>query len=205
MALIYYYAPMSSAVRTTWAIEELGLPVERRLVDLPAKATREASFLAKNPNGKVPVLEVDGVPIFESTAILLYLAETYGVDAGLYPAPGIARGLAIQWIVWAQVTLAEAVQRYARNISPLVPAEQHNAAAAQAAKQDLDVALGILDGALANREYLVGERFSFADLATAGFFGWLQFMGIGYEKWSNVSAWVERCRARPAHRRSMGG
>ena len=204
MGLVYFYAPMSSAVRTTWALEELGLPVERRLVDLAAKGTREESFLAKNPNGKVPVLEVDGVPLFESTAILLYLAEAYGVDAGLYPEPGIVRGLAQQWIVWAQVTLSEAVQRYGRNVSPHIPAEQRNAAAAEAAKQDVDVALGVLDGALAGRQFLVGERFSLADLATAGFFGWLQFMGLDYAKWPNVSAWVERCRARPSHRRAMG-
>lgn len=51
MALVYYYSPMSSAVRTTWAIEELGLDCERRLIDLAAKGTREPWFLAKNPNG----------------------------------------------------------------------------------------------------------------------------------------------------------
>lgn len=203
MALIYYYAPMSSAVRTTWALEELGVPVERKLVDLRNGATRDAAFLKKNPNGKVPVLEVDGVPIFESTAILLYLAEEYGVDAGLFPPSGIRRAQAVQWMVWAQVTLAEAVQRYGRNVSPLVPAEQHNAKAADAAKHDLDAALGVLDASLADRQYLVTERFSFADLATAGYLGWLQFMGLDYSKWKNVVAWAERCTSRPAHQRSM--
>ena len=72
MALVYYYSPMSSAVRTTWAIEELGLDCERRLIDLAAKGTREPWFLAKNPNGKVPVLEEDGrPPLFESGAVVL--------------------------------------------------------------------------------------------------------------------------------------
>jgi glutathione S-transferase len=203
MALIYYYAPMPSAVRTTWALEELGVPFERKLLDLSKGATRDAAFLEKNPNGKVPLLEVDGVPIFESTAILLYLAEEYGVDAGLFPPSGIRRAQAVQWMVWAQVTLAEAVQRYARNISPLVPAEQHNAKAADAAKQDVDGSLGVLDAALAGRQYLVTERFSFADLATAGYLGWLQFMGLDYSKWKNVAAWADRCRSRPAHQRSM--
>ncbi|HWO14905.1 MAG TPA: glutathione S-transferase family protein [Polyangiaceae bacterium] len=204
MAIVYYHSPMSSAVRTTWAIEELGLPCERRLMDLAAKGTREAWFLEKNPNGKVPVLEVDGVPLFESTAILVYLGETYGVDAGLFPPPGIARGQVLQWMLWAQVTLAEAVQRFGRNISPLIPEEQRNAKAAEAARQDVDAALGILDGALAGREYLVGTRFSFADLATAGFFGWLQFMGLSYSSHPNVSAWAARCQARPAHARARG-
>jgi glutathione S-transferase len=202
MSIIYYYSPMSSAVRTTWAVEELGLDCERRLVDLRQKATRDPEFLRKNPNGKIPVLEVDGVPIFESTAILLYLAETYGVDAGLYPRPGLARAQAMQWMIWGQVTLAEAVMRFGRNISPLIPAEQHNAAAAAAARQDVDTALGILDASLADRDYLVGDSFSFADLAVAGFFGWIEFMQLEYAHWPRVRAWAQRCRSRPAQLRS---
>lgn len=203
MAMIYYHAPQSSAVRTTWALEELGVPCERQLVNLAARGTRQAWFLEKNPNGKVPVLEVDGVPLFESTAILLYLGEEYGVDAGLYPPPGIQRGLVYQWMVWAQATLSEAVQRYGRNVSPFVPEEQKNARAAEVARQDVDAALGVLDGALGGRQHLVGQTFSFADLATAGFLGWLEFMGLSYRQWPHVSDWATRCQARPAYRRSI--
>jgi glutathione S-transferase len=203
MGIVHYYAPQSSAVRTAWALEELGVPFERKLVDLAAKGTREPWFLEKNPNGKVPVLEVDGVPLFESTAILLYLGEEYGVDAGLFPVPGIERGLVHQWMVWGQATLSEAVQRYARNVSPFIPDDQKNTKAAEAAREDVNIALGVLDGALAGREFLVGHGFSFADLAVAGFLGWLQFLGLSYADWSNVSAWGARCQARPAHRRAM--
>jgi glutathione S-transferase len=203
MAIVYYYAPMSSAVRTTWAIEEVGLECERHLIDLDAKGTREGWYLQKNPNGKVPLLEIDGVPIFESTAILLHLGETYGVKRGLFPAPGIVRAQVFQWMSWAHVTLAEAIHRYTRNISPLVPEEQRNAKAAEAAQQDVAGALGVLDGVLAGRDYLVGDGFSFADLATAGFLGWLEFLGIDYSRWQRVVAWAQRCHARPAYQRSM--
>ena len=87
MSITYYYAPMSTAVRTTWAIEELGVPCERLRVDIQKKETKTPAFLKLNPNGVVPLLVVDGTPIFESTAILIYLGETYGVEKGLYPAP----------------------------------------------------------------------------------------------------------------------
>lgn len=204
MAIVYYYAPMSSAVRTTWAIEELGLACERRLMDLGAKETRQEWFVKKNPNARVPVLELDGTPLFESTAILLHLGETYGVDKGLFPPPGVERALVFQWMVWAQVTLADAVQLYARNVSTFVPEEQRNAKAAEAALQVVHVNLGILERALAGRSYLVGESFSFADLATAGYLGWLEFMGIDYSGYPEISAWGARCHARPAYRRSMG-
>lgn len=205
MSIIYYHAPMSSAVRTTWAIEELALECERRLVDLSQKATRDPAYLRKNPNGKVPLLEVDGTPIFESTAILLYLGETYGVEKGLFPGPGLQRAQVFQWMVWAQVTLQEIVQRYARNVSPLIPKEQHNAFAADAAKIELESVLAVLDGALAGRSYLVGNAFSFADLAVAGYFGWMDFMKLEYGKWQGVVAWIQRCRARPGHARAMQG
>jgi glutathione S-transferase len=204
MSITYYYAPMSAAVRTTWAIEELGLECERQLIDLNAKGTREQWYLAKNPNGKVPMLEIDGTPLFESTAILLYLGETYGVTKRLFPEPGMARAQAFQWMIWAQATFAEAAQRFSRNISPLVPEDQHNARAAEVARQDLDVALGILDRELTNKQYLVGDAFSFADIAVAGFLAWLPFLGVSYARWERVTAWGQRCHERPAYRRTFG-
>ena len=80
MSLVYYYSPMSSAVRVTWAIEELDVVCERVLVDFRKGETKTPDFLKLNPNGKVPLLIVDGHPIFESLAILVYLGETYGVS-----------------------------------------------------------------------------------------------------------------------------
>src|ERR1700731_1292235 len=107
MSITYYYSPMSTAARTTWAIEELGVPCERVRVDFQKKETRTPQFLAMNPNGRVPLLVVDGKPIFESTAILLYLAETYGVDKGLYAKPGLDRAEQLKWIVWANVGMLQ--------------------------------------------------------------------------------------------------
>ena len=141
MSITYYYAPMSTAVRTTWAIEELGVPCERVKLDISKKQTKAAAFLKLNPNGLVPLLVVDGTPIFESTAILIYLGETYGVDKGLYPPPGLERAETLKWLVWANVGLYEPLSRWARNTASWVPAEQHNAKAAEAGKSDLGAAL----------------------------------------------------------------
>ena len=97
----------------------------------------------------------------------------------------------------------QGVQRFARNTSPFIPDDQKNAEAAEVARNDVDFALDVLDRALAGRQYLVGDSFSFADLATAGFLGWLQFMGLSYAHHPHVNAWAARCQHRPGHRKAM--
>ena len=198
MSITYYYAPMSTAVRTTWAVEELGVPCERVKVDIPKKETKAPAFLKLNPNGVVPLLVVDGTPIFESTAILLYLGETYGVDKGLYPAPGLKRAETVKWMVWANVGFLEPLNRWARNTASYIPAEQQNAKAAEQGKKDLGAAIQVLDEALAGKSYLVEDKFSLADLAASSYFGWLKFMGYDYTSFKNVQPWVDRCLGRPA-------
>ncbi len=83
MSITYYLRPdVYRGPGHSWAIEELGVPCERVKVDIQKKETKTEAFLKLNPNGVVPLLVVDGLPIFESTAILLYLGETYGVEKG---------------------------------------------------------------------------------------------------------------------------
>jgi glutathione S-transferase len=198
MSLVYYYSPMSSAARTTWAVEELGVPCERVLVDFRKKETRTPQYLKLNPNGKVPLLVVDGHAIFESVAILIHLGETYGVDKGLYPPPGVERAECLKWIAWASASLLEPLQRYLGNTSSHVPEEQRNARAGELAKQDLEAMLKLLDDALAGRSYLVGDRFTLADLAVAGFVPYMQFVKYDISPFANVKAWSARCLSRPA-------
>jgi glutathione S-transferase len=198
MAITYYYAPMSTAVRTTWAIEELGIDCQRVRVDLQKKETRTPEFLKLNPNGLVPLLVVDDVPIFESTAILIHLGETYGVDKGFYPPPGLKRAETLRWIVWANVGFYDAISRWSRNTSRHLPADQKNEKVAEIAANDLAAAFRVLDDALAGKSYLVDDKFSLADLAASSYLGWLKFMGYDFARFANVSAWSERCLGRPA-------
>ncbi|MCP6756823.1 glutathione S-transferase family protein, partial [Klebsiella pneumoniae] len=77
-------------------------------------------FLALNPNGKVPVLVQDGTPIIESAAIMIHLGETFGVEKKLVPPPGVKRAEALKWIVWSNVSVGEAVQRWMQSSSSRV-------------------------------------------------------------------------------------
>ncbi len=205
MSLTFYYAPMTSSTRVYWALEELSAPFEKVKVDLAAGDQKKPEYLAMNPNGKVPLLVVDGTPIFESLAMLTYLGETYGVEKGLYPAPGPARGAALKWLAWSSVTLGEALSRLLRNQSDRFPAEERNAQAGASAKKEIIELLGIVDKELTNKEYLLGNNFSLADLAIATYLPFLMRLGVDYGAHKNVVAWLGRCTSRPALGRAMMG
>jgi glutathione S-transferase len=203
MSLTFYYSPMSTAVITNLVLEELAAPCERVTVDIKKGDTHTQEFLRVNPNGKIPVLVHDGTAIWESAAITLYLGEIFGVAKGLYPEPGPARGEAMKWVVWSNVTLGDAFGRYVRNTSDWFPAEQHNAKAAAAAEADTRGCLQILDRALTDRQYLLGG-YTLADAHVNSLVDWLRLMKLDFSEYQHLNAWSKRCAARPAYARVMG-
>jgi glutathione S-transferase len=200
MGLTFYYAPQSSASPVHWTILELGVPCEKVVVDLKQKHQKRPEYLALDPNGRVPVLVHDGVAIFESVAIQLYLGEMFGVEKGLYPAPGPARGEVMRWIVWTNVTVGEALSRYGRNMGMWgLPEDEVNAKAGATAKEELQGLVGIIDRALEGRDYLTGGAFSLADLHVSSWMDYVRMMGIDLAPFSNVAGWVSRCTSRPTY------
>jgi len=198
MGLVFYYAPESTATVTHWAIEELGLPLDKVKIDIRAGDQKKPEYLKLNPNGKVPLLVHDGRPIFESLAIMIHLGETFGVEKNLFPPPGLDRAEAIQWMAWLHVTVADAFGRFQRNTSDRFPAELRNEKAGLAAKAELGELLKILDHALVGKEYLVGGRFSLADVHVASWMTYFQYSSFDLSPYKNIGAWVARCTARPA-------
>ncbi|MEZ4367936.1 MAG: glutathione S-transferase family protein [Kofleriaceae bacterium] len=203
MSLVFHYSPYSTAAVTHLVLEELGVPYQKVRVDLAAGGTRTPEFLRLNPNGRVPVLVHDGQPLFESAALTLYLGETFGVKRGLYPAPGPTRGRAMQWVVWSNVTLTEAVQRSLIASSPRSPAERHNAAVDAWAREDLTARLDVLDGALASSPFVLGDDYSIVDAHLASTVGWARMLELVPVAQPHVEAWLARCRQRPAYARVM--
>lgn len=203
MGIVFYYSPMSSSTRVQWALEELGVPYDRVRVDLSAGEQRKPEFLAVNPNGKVPAMVVDGRPLFESLAMLLYLGEVYGVDKGLFPPAGAARLEAFKWMAWSSVSLTEPIVRLFRNTADRFPAEQRNAAAAEAARAEVGGLVQILEQHLGSRPFLLGDAFSLADCAVTAVVLFAARLGIALPP--AVAAWSGRCTARPAFARALQG
>ncbi|MRG93803.1 glutathione S-transferase family protein [Polyangium spumosum] len=207
MAITFYYSPYSSAVRTHWALEELGIPYEGIRLDLKAGDQKKPELLKLNPNGKVPTLVVDDVPYFESAAINILLGEKYGVDKGLWPKAGTpAHGRAMSWTVWAAASLLSAGTRVMYNTSPEAPEEQKNAAQGEAARKEFDGLLDLLDAELKDKPYLTGDTFTLADALLAADLWWYQMVIVpSLARWPHLQAWVGRCMERPAFKRVSAG
>lgn len=180
--------------KATIALAELGLSYQLRHVRIEQGEHRLPAFLARNPHGRIPVL-VDhdtGITVFESAAILLYLAEKTG---RLLPAQPQQRWAAITWL-----------QFHAASMGPMLGQRVHfeiadagaNAAATAHFRQLCDAALATMDGRLAGSAYLAGNDYSVADIAS---FGWLhiaELVGFDFSAWRHVGAWYARVAARPA-------
>jgi glutathione S-transferase len=205
MSLVFHYTPMTSAVRIHWLLEELGVPYEKKKVDLAKGEQRSPEYLALNPNGKVPLIVDDGTPIFESLAILIYLGEKHGVDKGLYPPMGPKRGEALRWLAWGNVTLGDAVSRLLRNTSERFPADEQNAKAAESAKKEIGDLLKIVDDALDGTPYLLGDTFTIVDLAIGGYLPFLARLGIDLGPFKRAQEWLGRCTSRPGLAKAMQG
>lgn len=200
---------MSTSSITAAVLAELDVDCERIQLTLGEHGTQAPDFLALNPNGKVPLIVHDGIAIWESTAITMYLGETFGVDAGLYPALGTRRGEAMKWIAWCGAELYAAAGRFASALPPDVDGAveegahefevdvDRSTAALAAAKADIGRQLAIADAALADRDFLIGD-YSLADTHLHAIVGWLSMMGTDLAATPNLHAWVRRCDARPA-------
>jgi glutathione S-transferase len=203
MSIQLYAAPMSSATPVVHAVAELGVDHELVLVDLSAGDQRRPEFLAKNPNGKVPMLVIDGTPMFETLAILSWLGDRFGVARGLWPAADApARIEAMSWTTWAYVTYGTTLVRLIHACSDRLPSELHHAGQAEQAHRELQELLRLVEARLATRAYMLGETFTLVDLVVASVISYSTFCGVPVDDHAHVKAWLARFRERPAYQRA---
>ncbi len=203
MTITLYAAPMSSAIPVVNAVEELEVPHELVMLDLAAGDQRKADFLTLNPNGKVPTLVVDGVPIFEALAIMQWLGDRYGVDRGMWPAADAPERLeALSWSTWAYVTFGAAFKRLDLASSPRVDAALHHEGQAEHAREQLQELLAILDRRLDSRDYLLGGDFTLVDLIVANAVTYASFVGVPTTGYAHVEGWLARFHQRPAYKKA---
>jgi glutathione S-transferase len=195
MALKIYGSPMSRAFRVLWMAEELGLQYENIPLDPRAGDTRKPDYLKINPNGHVPAI-VDGeYVLWESLAINLYLAKKHG--GSLAPADLAEEGKALAWSMWALTELEDNIVTMVQSV--LMPLERKpDAARVERARAALNAPLRVLDAALTQDRYLVGNRFTVADLNVAGVAAGLGIANFDLSAWPNVKAWLATCTSRKA-------
>lgn len=208
--LTIYGVHRSRASRNYWLANELGLPLKAvpviqayRLADPNAADaplhTRSAEFLKINPNGHIPSMDDDGIALHESLAINLYLAKKHG--GALAPANLAEDGLMTMWSLWAanEVETNSLLVLTHRAGKP----ELRDPKLAQAAIDALRAPFAVLDKALAGSGFLVGGRFTVADINVAEVVRYAMAAPELFSAAPRVKAWLETCHARPAFKAMM--
>ena len=199
-----------NGVKVSIMLEETGLPYEPHLVDIMQDESHTAEFLALNPNGKIPAI-IDphgpgGAPLalFESGAILMYLAEKSGQ---FIPADPARRWETIQWVFFQMASIGPMFGQVGffnkfegRHIEDKRPLQRY--------VDESKRLLGVLDDRLEGRNWLMGDDYTIADIATLG---WVDNLItfyearalVDYDRFANVAGWLERGLARPAVQRGL--
>lgn len=205
-----YSAPTPNGVKVSIMLEETGLPYEAHPIAIGANETWTPEFLSLNPNGKIPaIIDPDGpggqpLALFESGAILLYLAEKTGQ---FLPADPARRYETIQWVFFQMGGIGPMFgqlgffHKFAgREIEDKRPLERY-----RAESQRL---LGVLEGRLAGRSWIMGDDYTIADISMlgwvrnlVGFYGAREL--VDFDSLTNVPRWLEQGLARPAVQRGV--
>jgi glutathione S-transferase len=201
MALKIYGIPRSRAIRTIWMAYELG--IDFQLIEVPPgpEGSRRPEYLALNPNGHVPFIDDDGLVLWESMAINLYLARKHG---GLVAPQNLREeGLAMAWTAWA-LTEVEPNAALAMYHTAMLPEAERVPAKAAEGLAAVAAPLNVLEAALAKGGgWAMGNRFTVADLNLYGAVFYLRFTPQALAGKPAIAAWMDACRARPAAKRAF--
>jgi GSH-dependent disulfide-bond oxidoreductase len=205
-----YSLPTPNGVKVSIALEELGLAYEPHTINIGANETWTPEFLSLNPNGKIPaIIDPDGpggapIGLFESGAILLYLADKTGK---LLPADPARRYATIQWVFFQMASVGPMFGQVGyfykfagREIADKRPLERY--------RDESMRLLGVLETRLQGREWIMDDDYTIADIALLG---WVRnlvgFYGardlVAFDTLTHVPRWLERGLARPAVQRGL--
>jgi glutathione S-transferase len=191
-----YGIARTRAFRALWIAKELGLDYEHVPIEIGDAGARTAAYLAVNPNGRLPAIEDDGFVLWESLAITLYLAKKHSFG-GLYPATPEAEAKTWQWTLWALNEVDRGVNIWSLHAIRLPPEDRDPQKLAEALKV-IERPFKVLDEALADRAYLVGDDFTVADLNVAAVIS--RAIEMDLSATPRVGYWLRRCLERPAAR-----
>ncbi len=189
MSFTLYHQPGSRSGRVVWALEEIGEPYDVEIIQREDKAKPE--YRALHPLGRSPVVTTEEGPLFESAALVLQLGDLYP-DSGLMPPVGTyERGLVYQWVLFGMVELESAV----------VQAYSDDEQLKTRGRERLAAALPALEQALDGKEFLVGDRFTAADVVVGGVLGFAARGGL-IDDFPKCVAYAQSLNERPARKRA---
>jgi glutathione S-transferase len=198
-----YHAPGSRSCRVRWVLEELGVAYDLVSLSFGDGSLRTADYRARNPLGKVPTFDDDGVVFYESGAIVTWALEKWG-NGRLSPLPASPeRALYLQWFFFAEATLLPPLGDVVQHAF-LRPEPERIPAVVTDARKRLDLCLRVLDDALAGRDHLLGDDFTAADIMTGYSCQLARMTGQLDPAFANVGRYLDHLATRPAFQAAFG-
>ena len=194
-----YGITQSRAFRPLWLMHELGLEYEHIRLDYRGEQLNDPDYLEVNPNGRIPALVDGDLVLWESMAINLYLAHKYGADSGLWPASVEHQALTQQWSFWVMSEVEGPLLSVLMH-GRVLPVEKRDPEKVSRNLGVLKAPFAVLDRALADREYLLGEGFTVVDLNLSSVLVWCKPARLDLDDYPHLKGWLERCLARPARK-----
>jgi glutathione S-transferase len=177
-------------------LAQLGVPFERVEYDIDRAETRTPEFLRMNPNGRVPVLELeDGRFLPESNAILFYLAE----GTPFLPDDPFGRAQVLRWAFFEQYSHEPNIASPRYWITHNLPMTEERRVMLEPKRKLGYAALGVMEGHLNDREFFVADRYSIADMALYAYTHVAHEGGFDLGSFPSINAWLERVEAQPGH------
>jgi glutathione S-transferase len=198
LALTIYGTARSRTARVLWMAKELGLEFEHVPLAMGDAELKQPPFLKINPAGRIPAIDDDGFTLSESLAINLYLARKYGDRAkpSLAPASLEEEAKIWQWTSWAMTDLEIPLSTIHLHRA-FFPPERRDAKAAETAEAQIQRPLQTLETVLASSAYLLGSRFTVADINLACVLSASRIGQINLGEFPHVADWAKRCHTRP--------
>lgn len=190
-----YGSLQSRAHRNAWMLKELGIEFDHVPIHFADGGTYTAEFLKINPNGRVPAFETDDICLFESLAINLYLARKH--KSSLSPVTLEEDALMTQWSFWVVTEIEKPLFLAATN-RVLFDEDKRSLDELRIALEKLARPLAVLDQRLRGKSFLVGDRFTVADLNVSAVMALARLASLDFSKWPNVDRWLDDCLERPA-------
>ena len=189
-----YEFPPTRSIRPRWVLQELGIPFESRIVNLPAGEHRSPAFLAINPAGKIPVLVDGDLVVNESAAIVLYLADKFP-ERKLMPTDPSGRAEANRWLLFVTTELEQPLWRIARNTS-LYPEDRRQPSDVAIASEEFRAMAAVLERHMQGRRFVVGDTVTVVDFFTAWTLDWANENHL-LDQCPTLHAYMERMYQRP--------
>ena len=197
-----YHVPRTRSMRVIWLCEELGVPYEIVPVDFSPEYRASPEWRRLSPTGKVPVMDDDGLTMFESGAMVQYILEKHG-EGRLQPAPGsAASALYLQWCWFAEATLARPLGDIVHH-TLLKPEAERIPAVVDDARDRALICVDALEGALLGSAYLLGDVFTAADIMMGYSLALAKRVAVLADDHPLVGAYQARLEARPGFAKGM--